>query len=105
LGVRAVIAESFERIHRSNLVQMGVLPLQLPSKGSLSALQLCGDESIDIVGLAALEREVPEALTVQVHGAGTSQELRVRPRIDTPAELSYFTRGGILPALMSDLTG
>ncbi len=105
LGVRAVIAESFERIHRSNLVQMGVLPLEVSSKGSLSALQLRGDEAIDIVGLAALEREVPKALTMQVHGAGASHELRVRPRIDTAAELSYFTRGGILPALMSDLTG
>jgi len=91
LGVRAVIAESFERIHRSNLVGMGVLPLQLQSGDSVASLGLTGHETFSIVGVAAGE-EVPREVTVH---AGDS-EFVVRVRIDTPKEQSYYRHGGIL---------
>ncbi|MEJ7798104.1 MAG: aconitate hydratase [Solirubrobacteraceae bacterium] len=100
LGVRAVLAESFERIHRSNLIGMGVLPLQLPS--SASALGLTGEEVFSIVGLAepmnAGER-VPEE--VLVHASGL--EFRARVRIDTPKEADYFRHGGILQYVLRSL--
>jgi aconitate hydratase len=95
LGVRAVIAESFERIHRSNLVGMGVLPLQVES------LDLEGDEEISIEGFADAmnEGELPREVTVK---AG-DQELKARVRIDTPMEAQYFRHGGILPYVLRQL--
>jgi len=99
LGVRAVLAESFERIHRSNLVGMGILPLQfLPGEGSES-LGLTGGESFDIGGFAGLE--VGGTLQVQARGAdGALREFGARIRIDTPNELDYFKNGGILPYML-----
>jgi aconitate hydratase len=91
LGVRAVIAESFERIHRSNLVGMGVLPLQLSGGDTIESLGLTGEEEFSIEGLAGVE-EVPRELTVQ---AGDKQ-FTVRVRIDTPKEQQYYRHGGIL---------
>jgi aconitate hydratase len=94
LGVRAVLAASFERIHRSNLIGMGVLPLQLPDGQSAASLGLTGHEVIDVVGLAGLgpDDPIPRELVVQ---AGDI-ELRARVRIDTPKEADYFRHGGIL---------
>jgi aconitate hydratase len=100
LGVRAVIAESFERIHRSNLVGMGVLPLQITAD-SLAALKLQGDEEIDFPTLVDIK---PRAeMTVTVRGAGGSRQGKVLLRIDTPNELKYFNSGGILPYVLSRL--
>ena len=99
LGVRAVLAESFERIHRSNLVGMGILPLQfLPGEGSES-LGLTGSESFDIGGIAQLA--VGATLEVQARGVdGASRVFSARVRIDTPNELEYFQHGGILPFML-----
>jgi len=99
LGVRAVLAESFERIHRSNLVGMGVLPLQLPE--SVDALGLSGEDELSIEGFAEpLNRgELPREVTVL---AG-EREFRARVRIDTPKEAEYFRHGGILPYVLRRL--
>jgi aconitate hydratase len=91
LGVRAVIAQSFERIHRSNLVGMGVLPLQFQSGDSVASLGLTGHETFSILGVAGGE-EVPREVAVQ---AG-EREFAVTVRIDTPKEQSYYRHGGIL---------
>jgi aconitate hydratase len=88
LGVRAVLAESFERIHRSNLIGMGVLPLQFAEGDSAASLGLTGHEVFAIEGLADLPRE----LTVRAD----DKEFRVRLRIDTPKEADYYRHGGIL---------
>ena len=99
LGVKAVLAESFERIHRSNLVGMGILPLQfLPGEGSAS-LGLTGSESFDICGIALLE--VGATLEVQARALdGSLRVFSTRVRIDTPNELEYFQNGGILPYML-----
>jgi aconitate hydratase len=88
LGVRAVLAQSFERIHRSNLIGMGVLPLQFADGDSVESLGLTGHETFSIAGLAELPRE----LTVKAD----DKEFAVRLRIDTPKEADYFRHGGIL---------
>jgi aconitate hydratase len=95
LGVRAVLAESFERIHRSNLVGMGVLPLEFLPGESVASLGLTGREQFDVVGLAELldGRPLPDDVTVRADG----NEFRVRVRIDTPFERAVFLDGGILP--------
>ncbi len=96
LGVRAVIAESFERIHRSNLVGMGVLPLQFASGESVSSLGLTGRETFTIAGIAGAD-PIPRELTVRADsGAQAPSEFRVTVRIDTPKEQRYFQHGGIL---------
>ncbi|UGQ57131.1 aconitate hydratase [Rhodococcus pyridinivorans] len=91
LGVRAVIAQSYERIHRSNLIGMGVLPLQFPEGESAQSLGLTGEEEFTITGLADSD-EIPE--TVHVKAGDTEFDATVR--IDTPAEAEYFQHGGIL---------
>ncbi len=99
LGVRAVIAESFERIHRSNLIGMGVLPLQFLPEETRGTLGLTGQESYDIEGLASLA----PAGTVRVKArtaAGSAKEFQVLVRIDTPNELDYYRHGGILPYVL-----
>ena len=103
LGVRAVIAESFERIHRSNLVNMGVLPLQFESGASAASLGLTGEESYDIV-IAGL---TPRAtITVRVRPAvGRPRDIQAIVRIDTPEELTAFRHGGILPYVLRQLVG
>jgi aconitate hydratase len=98
LGVRAVIAESFERIHRSNLVGMGVLPLQFKDGDSVEALGLTGTETFTVTGLADVD-EIPRELTVK---AG-EQEFTVTARIDTPKEQRYFQHGGILQFVLRAL--
>ena len=98
LGVRAVIAESFERIHRSNLVGMGVLPLQFKRGDSVASLGLSGQELFSIAGLAGAE-EVPRELTVRAD----EKEFPVTVRIDTPKERRYFRHGGILHFVLREL--
>ncbi|MHB8593287.1 MAG: aconitate hydratase, partial [Acidimicrobiales bacterium] len=100
LGVRAVIAESFERIHRSNLVGMGILPLHFVDGQSVSTLGLSGEEVFDITGLGALASgDVPKELAVM---AGDT-EFTARVRIDTPMEAEYFRHGGILAYMLRQL--
>jgi aconitate hydratase len=105
LGIRAVIAESFERIHRSNLVGMGVLPLELTNGETRQSLGLTGFERFDIAGLD--DSLKPRAtLTVTAKSAdGTSKTFKVLARIDTPEELSYYKHGGILPYVLRQLVG
>ena len=96
LGVRAVIAVSFERIHRSNLVGMGVLPLQFAEGESAQSLGLTGEEEISIAGI-----ENGEAKEVTVRAGDV--EFTARVRIDTPKEVQYFQHGGILPFVLRQL--
>jgi aconitate hydratase len=102
LGVRAVIAQSFERIHRSNLIGMGVLPLQFADGESWQTLGLSGDETVTIEGLTALTPRAP--VTVKVTFAdGTVKEAVTRCRIDTINELDYYRHGGILHYVLRNL--
>jgi aconitate hydratase len=105
LGVRAVIAESFERIHRSNLVGMGVLPLEFTNGDTRQSLGLSGFETFDVVGLdSGLKPKA--ALTVRTTGSdGTSKEFTVVARIDTPEEMNYYRNGGILHYVLRQLVG
>jgi aconitate hydratase len=98
LGVRAVIAQSFERIHRSNLVGMGVLPLQFADGDSVESLGLTGEEEISISGL-----DGGDADEVTVTAGDT--EFTARVRIDTPKEREYFKHGGILQFVLRQLAG
>jgi aconitate hydratase len=101
LGVRAVIARSFERIHRSNLVGMGVLPLEFADGASASSLGLTGKELYDFEGLASLRPR--QTLTARTRGEGGEKSFRVTVRIDTPRELDYYRHGGILPYVLRQL--
>src|SRR3954466_2871787 len=103
LGVKAVLAESFERIHRSNLVGMGVLPLQFKPGERADSLGLTGEEVYDIGGLKdGLEANF--ALTVRARAAdGSEKTFKVVSRIDTPEEMSYYRHGGILPYVLRQL--
>jgi aconitate hydratase len=103
LGVRAVIAESFERIHRSNLVGMGVLPLQYPDGESAESLGITGEEEFSITGLAESLNAGELPRTVSVRAGDTEFEARVR--IDTPKEADYFRHGGILQYVLRSLMG
>jgi aconitate hydratase len=101
LGVRAVIAESFERIHRSNLIGMGVLPLQFKEGENAEFLELTGKETFDIVGL---DRGAAKTVTVVARGeGGKTREFQARLRIDTPKELEYYRHGGILHYVLRQL--
>jgi len=104
LGVRAVIARSFERIHRANLVGMGVLPLQFTGSDSAPSLGLRGDETIDILGLAGIQPQ--QDLKVRITSAdGRKVEITVKCRIDTAIEVDYYRHGGILPFVLRELMG
>ncbi len=101
LGVRVVIAESFERIHRSNLVNMGVLPLQFQTGQTAASLGLTGCEEFDITGIAT---GLQPGSLVQVRGRGDRlTEFEAVARIDTPEELVAFYHGGILPYVLRQL--
>jgi aconitate hydratase len=107
LGVRAVIAQSFERIHRSNLVGMGVIPLQFYKGDSAESLALRGTETFSITGIDVLnEGELPKELNVVATADdGSTTEFRVVVRIDTPMEAEYFRHGGILRYVLRQLAG
>jgi aconitate hydratase len=103
LGVKAVIAESFERIHRSNLVGMGVLPLQFKGDMTRKTLNIDGSEVIDITGLGAgLKPRMDVNLRI-TRANGTAQDIQVTCRIDTLDEIEYFKNGGILPFVLRNL--
>ena len=104
LGVRAVIAESFERIHRSNLVGMGVLPLQFKEGTSARSLGLDGSEVLDVTGLEGEEIRPRQDVTLVVRRKdGTAEEVPLTLRIDTPIEIDYYRHGGILPFVLRQL--
>jgi aconitate hydratase len=107
LGVKAVIAESYERIHRSNLIGMGVLPLQFPEGQNRESLGLSGDEEFTITGITALdEGSVPRTVKVEAQAPdGQTTEFDARVRIDTPGEASYYRNGGIMQYVLRSLRG
>ncbi|MDX2203237.1 MAG: aconitate hydratase AcnA [Hyphomicrobiaceae bacterium] len=101
LGIRAVIAQSFERIHRSNLVGMGILPLVFENGQSWQTLGLDGTEIVTIKGLETLKPR--QKVTVNIVSGGKSQDIQVLCRIDTEEEMSYYRHGGILPFVLRNL--
>ena len=104
LGVRAVIAESFERIHRSNLVFMGVLPLVFAQEASVGSLGLTGEETYDLTGIAGDALAPRSSVRVRATRAdGTAVDFHATARIDTPEELHYYHHGGILPYVLRRL--
>jgi aconitate hydratase len=103
LGVRAVIAESFERIHRSNLVNMGVLPLEFPAGATASSLGLSGRETFEIRGIADGLRPRGEVRVVATSRDGSTSDFAATVRIDTPDELAAYRDGGILPYVVRQL--
>jgi aconitate hydratase len=106
LGVRVVLAESFERIHRSNLVGMGILPLQFLDDESAETNGLTGEEVYDIVGLVGVLKDFAPGKTVKVRAQktdGTVTELDATVRIDTPQEVLYYNNGGILQYVLRQL--
>jgi len=104
LGVKAVVAESFERIHRSNLVGMGVLPLQFRDGENAATLRLDGTESFDLVGLANTTVSPRQMVTLNINRVdGSSDTAELILRIDTPIEIEYYKAGGILPFVLRDL--
>ena len=102
LGIKAVVARSFERIHRSNLVGMGVLPLQFKGADSWETLGLLGNEVIDVVPDPALTPQSDAQLVIR-RADGSSQQVTVTLRIDTPIEVDYYQAGGILPFVLRQL--
>jgi aconitate hydratase len=103
LGVKAVIARSFERIHRSNLVGMGVLPLQFKGSDSVDSLGITGKESFDIEGIDGEIKPQQDVTLVINRADGTSKRVSVLLRIDTPIEVDYYRHGGILPFVLRQL--
>jgi aconitate hydratase len=103
LGVKAVVAQSFERIHRSNLVGMGVLPLQFKDGTTAQTLKLDGTETYDIVGLDANIKPQQDLTLKITRKDGSVENVAVRCRIDTPIEIDYYQHGGILPYVLRQL--
>ena len=103
LGVRAVLAESYERIHRSNLVGMGVLPLQFKEGTTAQTLKLDGHETYDVVGLSPDIKPQQDLVLKITRKSGEVLEVPVRCRIDTPIEVDYYRHGGILPFVLRQL--
>ena len=104
LGVKAVIAESYERIHRSNLVGMGVLPLQFNNNENAEKLGLNGSETFDIKGIEELNNgKIPQNVEVIATGKNGTKTFTAKVRIDTPGEADYFRHGGILPYVLRQL--
>ena len=105
LGVRAVIAESFERIHRSNLIGMGVAPLQFQPGETAKSLGLTGREVFEIEGLAGGEAKEVTVKATPADGGGKAISFKARVRIDTPKEREYYRHGGILQYVLRQLAG
>jgi aconitate hydratase len=103
LGVKFVVAKSFERIHRSNLIGMGVVPCQFKGGDSAQSLGLDGTESFDLLGLDGEVRPQQDATLAIRRADGSVREVAVTVRIDTPAEVDYFRHGGILPYVLRQL--
>ncbi|MFC7621955.1 aconitate hydratase AcnA [Microlunatus sp. GCM10028923] len=106
LGARAVIAESYERIHRSNLIGMGVLPLQFPEGQNAESLGLTGEETFEITGITELnEGRTPKTVRVTASGSGDPVSFDAVVRIDTPGEADYYRNGGIMQYVLRSLAG
>jgi aconitate hydratase len=109
LGIRAVIAESYERIHRSNLVGMGILPLQFGAGDNAESLGLTGEELYSIEGLSeGIKTGFSEGRSVTVIAErpdGVTHKFQATVRIDTPQEIKYYEHGGILPYVLRQLLG
>jgi len=103
LGVKAVIAQSFERIHRSNLVGMGVLPCQFKEGDNAASLGLDGTEVFDLIGLEHGVRPLQDLTLVIKRPDGSTQEVPITLRVDTPIEIDYYQHGGILPYVLREL--
>ncbi len=103
LGVKCVVAQSYERIHRSNLVGMGVLPLQFKDGTNARTLKLDGTETYEVLGMEAGIRPQQDLTLRLKRASGTTEEVPVRCRIDTPIEVDYFRHGGILPFVLRQL--
>ena len=102
LGVKAVVARSFERIHRSNLVGMGVVPLQFKGNDSAQSLNIKGDEEFDILGLEQFKPQQDVTLVIK-RSDGSRQKVKVLLRIDTAIEVDYYLHGGIMPYVLREL--
>jgi aconitate hydratase len=103
LGVKAVIAKSFERIHRSNLVGMGVLPLQFKAGVDAHSLGLTGSETFSILGVTN-DMKAQQDLTLRITlPNGSTKDVEVLSRIDTPIEVEYYKHGGILPYVLREI--
>jgi aconitate hydratase len=103
LGVRAVFAKSFERIHRSNLIGMGVLPCQFADADlELAALGLDGSETFDLVGVGA-DLVAKQAGALRIHGKNGVRDIPIVVRIDTPIEVEYYRNGGIVPYVLRSI--
>ncbi len=105
LGVKVVIAESFERIHRTNLVGMGVLPLQFVPGQTAASLKLTGKELFQVTGVREAVETGTRALVKAVAADGCETAFEAVPRVDTPQEAEYFRNGGILPFVLRQLAG
>ncbi len=105
LGVKAVIAKSYERIHRSNLVGMGVLPLQFKGNDNVAALKLTGDETFDLGNIDDKLKPQQDVLLTIRSKDGSTQQVPLLLRIDTPIEVDYYRHGGILPYVLRELIG
>src|SRR5262249_15212006 len=103
LGVQAVLAESFERIHRSNLIGMGVLPLQFLPGENPETLGLTGFETFDVEGIAAGLKPAQQLSIVARSDDGKTKQFRALARIDTPYEMQYYQHGGILQYVLRQL--
>jgi aconitate hydratase len=103
LGVRAVLVETYERIHRSNLVGMGVLPLQYREGESATTLGLSGHEVFDVTGLSDAIRPRSEVTVTAVATDGTKKTFQVVARLDSAVEVNYYRNGGILPTVLRSL--
>jgi aconitate hydratase len=105
LGVKAVVAQSFERIHRSNLVGMGVLPLQFKDGATAQTLQLDGTETYDVLGLTDELKPQQDVTLCITRANGQAANVTVACRIDTPVEIDYYRHGGILAYVLRQLAG
>jgi aconitate hydratase len=105
LGVKAVVAKSFERIHRSNLVMMGVLPCQFKDGTDAASLKLDGSETFDLLGIEKDLAPRQDARLVIHRASGAAEEVKVTVRIDTPIEVEYYKHGGILPYVLRQILG
>ena len=103
LGVRAVIAKSFERIHRSNLVGMGVLPCEFPANVDAASLKLDGSETFDLTGIDGHAKPRQAVTLIVRRSDGSEERVTLTLRLDTGAEIAYVTSGGILPYVFSAL--
>jgi len=103
LGVRAVVAESYERIHRSNLIGMGILPLQFQEQDNIASLGLNGSETVSILGISDDLQPMQEATVLIAKSDGNTQQIAATVRIDTPIEVEYYRHGGILDYVIRNL--